>query len=163
MGTKFPGHFETSVWLMPDGFLVERRCIVGRHWPTYEIRSLASTVDDSVLGAEVVDASRSRPPRTWEELDPALKRLQKDFPGNEKWADLHHSILVVFDPAESADSLKLDGRAAKINEPTLARIPADSSDAAVGAAIRKMFDKLGPMPPARTAKKKAGPRRSRDS
>jgi len=161
MATKLSEHFKTSVWLMPDRFLVSRFCVVDRVWPMCEIRALVAPTEDAQLGAAVVEALRNRQTGTWEELSPALRRLQDEYPEIDQWSKRYHAVHVVFNPAESADSIKLDGRAAKVNEPTIARIPSDSSDAAIGSAIRKLFDKLGPAPQPRAAKKKAAPRGSR--
>jgi hypothetical protein len=128
---------------------------MGRSATTHEIRTLDLAVSDSILGMEIVEALASFKEWTPEELVPALNVLAKDFPKYDEFWKRYHSMGVRFDPRESVDWIELDARAAKINEPTPGRIPADSPDAQIGAAIRKLFAELGPVPGARAAAKPA--------
>jgi hypothetical protein len=141
---RFPESADTRVWFTPDAVLIEWRCIVEKVGPPYEMRTLPLDVDDVTLGAEIADALANVRPRTWEEIDPLLSAFAMAYPDYDQFSGRYHSVGVVFRAQQAPDSIKLDGRAAKINKPNRILIPVGSSGAELGAAVRAMLTKLGP-------------------
>ena len=155
MARRFPGYVHTRVWQMPDGLGVEYRCRIEEEdeLTTVDVHMLPLNATDAVLGADVLHALQNVQVRSWEQLDPALARMEKEFPDYDELWQRHHSVYLSFDPKDEAH-LNLDARAAKLNKPNRTRIASDSSKVAVGAAGRKLLAQLGPAAPARAAAKK---------
>jgi hypothetical protein len=152
---RFPESADTRIWFTPEALLLEQRYDIDNVRPTCSIRAVPADVDDATLGAEIARMLTSVQRRTWKEVDPELRELNKDYADYDKFSARYHSVGVSFRAQQTPDSIKLDGRAARINKPNRILIPVGSSDAELGAAVRSMVASLGPAPQAPKTRKPA--------